>query len=718
MTYWLLTTEYPPFFGGGISTYGYFTARMLAAKGHSVSVFVNDASVADISVEATPNIRIIRFNPDRSKAPFLGHVTAISYGFAHVVKHFIELEGPPDVIESQEYLGIAYYLLQYKHLQYDWCRNIPVLITMHSPSFLYLEYNHVPLYRYPNYWIGEMERFCLQAADLLVSPSQYILQEVKKRFALTNPNIAIIPNPYEISRQTVGSSEAEEPEQIVFYGKLSAQKGTFELLRYFRELWKEGFSKPLYLIGGQDIIYHPEGRMMGDIVRTQNKEYIQKGLLVLEDQIAPQEIRSRLARAKVVIVPSVVENLPYVVFEMMELGKSLLVSKQGGHAEVIDNGINGFIFDHKEPESFARQLEAILGKTNDERKRIGEKGYEKLIRHYSFDAIYPIKLEAIDKILDKEGNRQQYPFIRAVTAKVERSGPVNNLLSIVVPFYNMGSYVDETIQSLQQVDYLEKEIIIVNDGSTDEDSLRKLEQYRSTPGIRVVDTPNRGLSSARNTGAEEASGSYLAFLDADDRVHANYYSKAIKVLRHKENVAFVGCWVQYFEDSEKIWPTFTPEPPLILYHNLVNSSALVYRRSEFLAYGRNDVAMRMGLEDYESVIALAEKGKYGVVLPEVLFHYRVRRNSMARGISRTKKIYLFQYISNKHKGLYTNFAAEIFNLLNANGPGTVLDNPSLDFHLSDNVPFNNRVTVMLIKLIKRNRLAKKIAYRVYRIINK
>ena len=141
---------------------------MLAENGHSVSVFINDPSVSDFVAEQREGVRVIRFNPYRTKSSyFLGHNTNISYEFAQIVKLFIEKDGKPDIIEAQEYLGVAYYLLQYKHLLYDWCKDIPVLITMHSPSFLYMEYNQVPMYRYPNYWICEMERFCLQAATFI-----------------------------------------------------------------------------------------------------------------------------------------------------------------------------------------------------------------------------------------------------------------------------------------------------------------------------------------------------------------------------------------------------------------------------------------------------------------------------------------------------------------------------------------------------------------------
>jgi hypothetical protein len=109
LNYWLLSSEYPPFFGGGIGTYCAATAKMLSLHGIRISVFVSDAAVNDIKITEDEGIRIIRFNTSRTNSSsFLGHVTNISYEFAHIVKYFIEKEGKPDCIEAQEYLGIAY----------------------------------------------------------------------------------------------------------------------------------------------------------------------------------------------------------------------------------------------------------------------------------------------------------------------------------------------------------------------------------------------------------------------------------------------------------------------------------------------------------------------------------------------------------------------------------------------------------------------------------
>jgi glycosyltransferase involved in cell wall biosynthesis len=720
--YWLLTTEYPPFFGGGIGTYCNFTAQMLSQCGHEVSVFINDSSISNVTISQSHGSRIIRFNPFRTNvASFLGHVTTISYEFAHIIKEFIGREGKPDIIEAQEYLGIAYYLLQYKRLLYDWCKDVPVLITMHSPSFLYMEYNHVPMYRYPNYWICEMERFCLQAADHIISPSRFMLAELQKRFELRNPNVTIIANPFSAGNFFKPQPADKAADQIVFYGKLTVQKGAFKLLTYFEELWENGFNRPLYLLGGQDIVYHPEGKSVGDIIRKKYKTYIERGLLKLEDRIPPPEIASRLAQAEVVIIPSCNDNQPYVVFEMMALGKIVLVSKQGGQFEVIEDGKDGFVFDHEQPETFASQLQRILQLSEAERQAILQNAITKVHSRYGPETIYAQKAEVFQNLIRQQPKAQFFPFIRAkqkVLDEVDATAIAKDLLSIIIPFYNMGAYIEETLRSVQAVDYTPKEIIIINDGSTEKNSLEVLDRYRFMPGVTVIDRPNKGLAHARNYGAAHARGEFMAFLDADDKVDKLYYTKAIAVLKAYENVYFVGTWTKYFESSNTVWPTITPEPPIILCHNQVNSSALVYKRRAFLKAGYNDVTMVFqGLEDYESVISLLSNGYNGVVLPEVLFYYRVRRTSMIRNISMTKKLLLYEHISKKNKEFYSTFATEIFNLLNANGPGTHLDNPTLDYHLTSKLPFGGRLARMVISQVKRNRLAKALAYKIYRLFN-
>ncbi|WP_431211985.1 glycosyltransferase family 2 protein [Puia sp. P3] len=108
--------------------------------------------------------------------------------------------------------------------------------------------------------------------------------------------------------------------------------------------------------------------------------------------------------------------------------------------------------------------------------------------------------------------------------------PGGRLLSVVIPYFNMGSYIDECIRSVKNSAYTDMELVIVNDGSTDESSLRKLAVLEKQEKIRVIHQKNRGLALTRNEGARQAAGGYLAFLDADDKVDPTYYEKAIRTL--------------------------------------------------------------------------------------------------------------------------------------------------------------------------------------------
>tara|TARA_R110000823_G_scaffold32383_4_gene91338 strand:- start:135 stop:1052 length:918 start_codon:yes stop_codon:yes gene_type:complete len=94
---------------------------------------------------------------------------------------------------------------------------------------------------------------------------------------------------------------------------------------------------------------------------------------------------------------------------------------------------------------------------------------------------------------------------------------MNKLVSVIVPVYNRAHLVSETIQSILSQTYEPVEIILINDGSSDE-SLSILREYerRFPTKVRVIDQPNQGQIIARNNGIEAAQGKYIAFLDSDD----------------------------------------------------------------------------------------------------------------------------------------------------------------------------------------------------------
>lgn len=94
------------------------------------------------------------------------------------------------------------------------------------------------------------------------------------------------------------------------------------------------------------------------------------------------------------------------------------------------------------------------------------------------------------------------------------------MISIIVPVYNAQAYIDQCIKSVLNQSYSNIELILINDGSTD-DSLKKCRFWETDPRVTILSTENRGVSSARNLGLQKASGKWILFLDSDDSLLDN-----------------------------------------------------------------------------------------------------------------------------------------------------------------------------------------------------
>jgi len=278
LTYWLATTEFPPIHGGGISTYCWHTAKMMEENGHEVTVIIFDHEAKGIETnKISENITVVRFDPDESKIKdTLGFEALLSYEFANVIEHLISEKGKPDILEFQDYLGIGYYTLQKKQLLYEAFIDLKIVVTLHAPVFLYYEYNQVPMYQFPEYWICEMEKSSIRQADLVISPSNYLIKELDSRMILDDVNLKQIFNPFK-NEWSDGEIAKYEQNDLVFFGKLTPQKGAIELLSYFQNLWDNGFEKRLTIIGGGKHFFYPFNEDLLDLIQRKYAKFIEKG---------------------------------------------------------------------------------------------------------------------------------------------------------------------------------------------------------------------------------------------------------------------------------------------------------------------------------------------------------------------------------------------------------------------------------------------------------
>lgn len=702
MKYWILTSEYPPYYGGGIGTYSSLLAQLLHKQQVNVSVFVPDRNVGQVTEEMLDGIRVIRFSPYYAgNSGFLGYEALVSYSFASVIEKYLAREEAPDWIEAQEYDGIAYYLLQKKHLGYPVLKDVKIIITCHCPSFILLPYNHKSSYTLPAYWIGEMEKFCIEAADICFSPSRYLVSHLHDA-GITRQDIRVLPNPYE-AKETYTGEVTALPDQLLFIGKVSPAKGIIELLDAIRALSRTKKSIRLDIIGDADFYLHSRKKIMSVYLKEKYPDLFNAGLVTLHGTMPAARVEQHIKQASLLVLPSKIENLPYVVLESMYLGTPVLASTKGGQAEIIEHTKNGFLYEPDEPNSLPHAIETILAMKAEDLSAISRNGAQHIARLCSPAQHYQAKMEQLTGF--DQGRSNLFPFASVITDKVSvlpEKDIAQPLLSVIIPFYNLGSYLQETIDSIRKARYKNIEIIIVDDGSTDAASIQVLNELEGRPDLYIIRKPNEGLAIARNTGAAYAKGQFISFLDADDKVHADYYTKAVTVLMEKDNVHFAGSWIQYFEGSEKSWASFTPVFPYILFHNMINSSSLVYKKTSFCNYGLNDARFIYGMEDYDSVINMMSNGCYGVVLPERLFFYRVRKDSMSRGFNDTNQQYLYELIAKKHAATIAQFGSQLYGLFNANGPGYKIENPTKSSVNYAANGYMNAITRRLAEKVKRS----------------
>jgi glycosyltransferase involved in cell wall biosynthesis len=233
----------------------------------------------------------------------------------------------------------------------------------------------------------------------------------------------------------------------------------------------------------------------------------------------------------------------------------------------------------------------------------------------------------------------------------------NPLISVVIPCYNDGIYLPETIGHLKQQSFQDFEIILVNDGSTDQNTLNILDEL-AHQGITVLHKENGRMSSARNYGVNHAHGKFIAALDADDYFHPGFFEKAIAILNSNQQIAVVTSYIQLFGDFRKVSKPRGGNEYNFLFSNQCPACAMV-RKDCWINVGGYDEKMIYGYEDWEFYIRITQKGWIVHVIPEKLLFYRQTKKSTHKNDTLTHRAELIDYIVEKHKDWYTQKLKEL-----------------------------------------------------------
>ena len=201
-------------------------------------------------------------------------------------------------------------------------------------------------------------------------------------------------------------------------------------------------------------------------------------------------------------------------------------------------------------------------------------------------------------------------------------------VSVAIPCFNSGLYLEEAIASVQRQTYTDWEIVIVDDGSTDtltRDVLRNLEQ-RGDPQIHIFYQSNSGPAAARNMAIAHATGQYILPLDADDTIEPGYMAQAIPVLDANPEIGIVYCLAQKFGAETGPWglPSFSYEQMAV--DNVIFCTAF-FRRTDWETVNGFSQSLVYGMEDYDFWLKILTLGRNVYQIRERLFNYRINKQS-------------------------------------------------------------------------------------------
>lgn len=225
----------------------------------------------------------------------------------------------------------------------------------------------------------------------------------------------------------------------------------------------------------------------------------------------------------------------------------------------------------------------------------------------------------------------------------------DNVISIIVPVYNVEEYLDECLESIKRQTYKNIEVILVNDGSTD-DSKEISEKYcKRDNRFRLINQMNQGISVARNRGMQESTGEFITFVDSDDVIKEDMLEQLIKQMT-SENIDIAECW---YTNNEQELKTETKDNVGIVFRGDANEALIslcrdnVVRLNPVAKLFRREVIINFpfleGLiyEDVYSGIGILKRIRNMVKINYTGYYYRVRPGSIMNREFNLKNLDLF-----------------------------------------------------------------------------
>ncbi len=385
----LISREYPPETHiGGIASYTHKTAAALARLGHEVHVVT---AARKPGAEYTENgVHVHRFREPPVKpreAQALAHARA-------VVTTMARIPGRMDVVQACEWGGEAFgYALSIR-------RRAPLVTRLATPLFLVERLNQHARYGARGLVFRAMERAQTRWSDGIISPTRALADIVCQEWKIAPARVTVVPTgmnelPADADLDGPLPESLRGADYLLYFGRLEERKGVHVLgaalsavLRAYPTL------KAVFV--GDDLSYR--GGSMREAIRALNPEHVDQ--LVFLPRMPQRELFPIIRAARMVVLPSLWENLANTCLEAMQLGRPVVATRRCGFEEVIDDNVSGFLVEPGDAPALARRMLDALADddlraqvSDGARRRVAEfhidvmaarlaEYYERLVHHW------------------------------------------------------------------------------------------------------------------------------------------------------------------------------------------------------------------------------------------------------------------------------------------------------------------------------------------------
>ncbi|MBQ7148238.1 MAG: glycosyltransferase [Pseudobutyrivibrio sp.] len=494
------------------------------------------------------------------------------------------------IVENQ--MSLAIELLS----SLDGRRDFPIYFHMH---------NDVDIYRAP-----KSIKMLAVGGVQFIAISDYIKNQILKYES--KAVVHILYNGVDLRKYTMTTKTTDEYTRFLYAGRIISEKGVLELV--------EAFGKTLELLPRE-----LSDKVSLDIIGFSDKQTCYErrvrkaaepfgNLIHLSSRLSTTEMASKYNEYDVVVMPTINEE-PFglVALETIAKGIPLITTNSGALPEVVGDG--AIIVD--KCNDFITKLATSMSEMvfNPQRRaQLGKKGNEWARNTLEFN---------IDYYYDN--------LVRIVDEKT-----VPEKVSIIVPVYNVEAQLGRCVETLGDQSYPMLEIILVDDGSTDSSGILCDEFAMKDFRIKVIHQPNKGLSGARNSGLDIATGDYIFFVDSDDYLSLDAIEKLLTNLHHL-NADVMACGFAYVYDGDEAEKPFTGSEAAvwsgresIIQMMRTNNICTVAWNKLYKADLWKGVRFPEGRlhEDEATTYKVLYKSKIVAFIPECLYKYYQRSNSL------------------------------------------------------------------------------------------